>query len=120
MSSFINNLLYFTSQSFLTNGAGENTNVSVTSSLLLVTPLTDQDFISGFIPQQTPDGAILWVMNVDTVKTLLLKSPGNSTAGFQVVLPVGFATMTLEPGDSALLTYTLGVGWRPLSIGALT
>lgn len=120
MSSFLGNLLYLTPQSLTTNGVGENTNVSLASSLLLVTPQTDLDWISGFIPQQTPDGAVVWVMNVDTTKTLLFKSASNSFAGYQIVLPVGFGTMTLEPGDSALFEYSQGVGWRPFTMGNMT
>jgi hypothetical protein len=120
MSGFIGDLKFETPQSFTTNGTGANSNVQLTSSILLVTPAANNDSIDGFIPAQSPDGLEAEIVNVSNSNTLLLVQNTNSTAGYRVIMPPALTTLTLPPGCGVLLIFSQGIGWRPRKPGSFS
>lgn len=102
----------------LTTSAGDNDDVSLSSSQLWVTCTADNDTLTGLVTPMSTDGMLVWVINVSASNTLVI--PDNdtgSTDGYRFVLGGGSTSLTLEAGQGQLFRLVSGTGWIPVRTG---
>lgn len=90
---------------------------SATVNKLIVT-LTGSQSLTGIVSTGVADGAMLWVINADTVDTLTVSHDNaSSTAANRIQVP-GLIDCRLDPGGTILLAYSTAASrWQCVSFG---
>lgn len=111
-----NNFLVMPGQTFATS-AGDNNDLALTGSILVVTATNDNDAITGCAPPIEQGGGFLWIANASAANTLIISANDTaSTAGYRFVMS---GDMTLETGQSGIFFFVVPLGWFPYRPGTI-
>lgn len=104
----VNGTLFFDHDDYTTSAATTN-DLDIHSTCIIVIPGTNGDAITGFIGETITSGEMLWIINGDSTKSLVLSHDTGSTAGYRIYTPTA-TNLTLAPYEQAQLMYVDKVG----------
>lgn len=116
MSGFVASQLTLDSENFATS-SGDNNNIQVMGSLVYVTVSNDMDAITGITHENTGDGSVVYLANVTSNKSFLIKNNNASSSAWNRIITYGSQDIMVAPGIAAILRYdTITQFWYVISL----
>lgn len=110
---FSNSYMGMTGQT-LTTASGNNNNIELTSTILVVDTAHDGDAITGMIPPVSDIPGLIYIVNINATNNLILpNNSSGSTTGFRFYL-TGLTQLSLAPGETCQCAFVPGLGWAPI------
>lgn len=106
MSGFQNAFLVLDPYSFTTS-SGENNNIQIYGSLLIVTPANNNDSITGLVPLNA-EVAIVFLKNAHATNNLVVKYNSGSSSAGNKISTYNAMNLTIPPGTFVVLGYNPG------------
>lgn len=105
----INGIIFMDHDDFVTS-SGNNNNIDIHSTCIIVSTTNNNDSLTGFIGETLISGQMLWIVNASATNSLVLKhNDSGSTSGLRILTSTG-ANVTLSPYQQAQLLYIDQVG----------